>query len=331
MDLTIRSVEQLRETANGYRAARIIQAAAHLRLFDHLDQPITLDDLAKQAGLSRRGTDIIVCALVSLGLIELADGKYWNTPLAADHLTTRSKSPVVRAMDHAERLYRRWALLPEAIQEGAVDRPSSQDIMDDKVANRAFISAMHAHSSARAGIILEHIDLTGVRTAIDVGGGAGTFLIELIRRIPGMKGILIDRDLTLQTAGSIIAESGFDQQIELMECDIFEGTTPFGSDIDLAVLSNILHIEGPEKNILLLKRIQASLKPGGRLLLLDFFTDKTGTEPQHAAVFSVNMLTATPRGRAWRSSEVTQWIREAGFSNVKILDTPSDADVWIVK
>jgi len=330
MDIAIDNVESLRQIANGYRSARIIQTAAHLRLFDHLDQPLSLDDLIQQARVSRRGVDIIMCALVSLGLVDLVEGKFQNSPLARDHLTTRSGSAVIRAMDHAEGLYRRWARLPEAVQDGSVDRPSSQDVMDDRQANRAFITAMHAHSGARAGTILDHLDLTGIRTAIDVGGGAGTFLIELVRRVPEINGILVDRDLTLQTAGSIIAESGYEKQIKRMDCDIFEGSTPFGKDIDLAILSNILHIEGPEKNIQLLKRIHASLKPGGRLLLLDFFTDESGTEPQHAAMFSVNMLTATPRGRAWRSSEVKHWIREAGFSDLKILDTPSDADVWVV-
>jgi hypothetical protein len=53
--------------------------------------------------------------------------------------------------------------------------------------------AMFAEQSgALAEVLLEHLDLTGVATLVDVGGGYGGLLVPVLRAHPAMRGVIVD-------------------------------------------------------------------------------------------------------------------------------------------
>ncbi len=327
----IDSLESLHQLATGYRHARVIQTAAKLRIFDHTNEPATAEEIAGKAGIQQRGADILLDALTALGLLIKTDNRYVNTVLASEHLVSSASSMLLNSLDHSEQIYRRWAGLPEVVRTGTRPFADSNRFDQDQNANRIFIRAMHAHGFRRGRQIAESLDLSRVRNVADIGGGAGSYLIALSEKIPDMQGVLIDQKLTLNTASEIIGQFDLSGKIQLLEMDIFENTeTPFTSDMDLIILSNILHIEGPDANIRLLRRIHQSLKPTGQLVIQDFFLDETGTMPLDGALFAVNMLVSTDRGRAWRAVDVEQWVRTAGFSDIQSLNILPDAHVWVV-
>jgi hypothetical protein len=73
----------------------------------------------------------------------------------------------------------------------------------------------------------------------------------------------------------------------------------------------------------------AALSPGGIVLVHDFFLTDDRTHPLFAALFSLNMLLATPAGQAYSESEVRHMLAENGVSAVRRLDlkTPNDSGV----
>lgn len=332
MDKAITSREELRRAVSGYKAARVIQVAAKMRIFAHTTEAVTAQHVSQLASVSIRGAELLLDALAALGLLVKRNNRYQNTKLAAQYLTTKTHDSLLHAIDHSERLYRRWAELQETVRTGMPVRGASADAPTERETSRAFTQAMHTHSSPRARRIVDALDLTGIRFVVDIGGGAGSYLIALGERIPQMEGVLIDRASTLEAARDILAGAGMLGNVRLEEMDIFsEEEKPFAENADLAILSNILHIEGSEANIRLLRRIRSSLHDNGRLLILEFLMDESATQPVDYALFGINMLVNTERGRAWRAMDVEDWLLKTGFGSITSLPGSTDTEAWMVE
>jgi SAM-dependent methyltransferase len=327
--MRIKTHEKLRQALGAFREARVIQAAGKLRIFDYAAHFTPAQEISRSAGISPRGADILLDALAGLGLMIKKNGKYRNAPLTTKYLMSNSKGMTLQSIDHLEQLYRRWANLIEVTRIGAPVIETPQTDAERGESTCVFILAMHSNSFPRAKEMVELLDLKGVKRVLDAGGGPGSYLIALASKIPDLEGILIDQEAVLKIASELIKDHGLEKQIHLRVNDLFSGDGPFEQNMDLIILSSILHIEGPEQNLQLLKRLKASLRPGGRLIIHEFFLEDSGTEPQDAALFAVNMLVNTPRGRAWRKSDVRAWLKEAGFSWIEPLKEAWDPDYWI--
>ena len=329
--MKITTHDELQQVLAGYRQARIIQTAVKLRLFDQTRKhsPATADQVAEHTGYSLRGVDIILDALTAMGLLEKVDDTYENTDLVEKHLVTGCDSMMMFSIDHAEQIYRRWANMPEAVRSGEPHGREESHVMGDQENNRIFIRAMHARGLDRGRKIAAALDLNGVTKVADVGGGAGSYLIALAEKLPGMDGTLFDLELTLNSAEEIISDHDPNLNFHLVEHDIFKEGEDFSGQFDLILLSNIIHIVGPEENTDLFKRIKKALRPDGQLVIQDFLLDETATEPASAALFAVVMLVATETGRSWRETDVRNWLKDAGFESVQRLDAGTDSDILV--
>jgi hypothetical protein len=67
----------------------------------------------------------------------------------------------------------------------------------------------------------------------------------------------------------------------------------------------------------LFRRCHAALAPQGRLVVQDFILDPDKTSPRFAAIFALNMLVGTPKGSTYSGIEYTEWMRAAGFGDVR--------------
>jgi hypothetical protein len=66
----------------------------------------------------------------------------------------------------------------------------------------------------------------------------------------------------------------------------------------------------------LLKKVRASMKPGGRAAALEFVPNADRVTPPMAASFSLTMLLTTASGDAYTFSELEAMFLEAGFTGI---------------
>ena len=92
---------------------------------------------------------------------------------------------------------------------------------------------------------------------------------------------------------------------------------PLGEGYDLILLSAICHMFSPEENRTLFQRAYAALAPNGRLVVQDFILEPDKTAPRFAALFALNMLVGTRTGGSYSEPEYSDWLREAGFAEVR--------------
>ena len=98
---------------------------------------------------------------------------------------------------------------------------------------------------------------------------------------------------------------------------------------DLALLGNILHSEGQPSSQNLLRRLHSALRPGGRVVIIDFLPNDARTGPPFPVYFALNMLLHTEHGDTYSLAEYTRWLQQAGFLRVETADIGSHSPVVI--
>ena len=152
------------------------------------------------------------------------------------------------------------------------------------------------------------IEWRGDETVVDVGGGNGSLLAALLRRQPGLRGIVVDLPETVRD------EASLGDRIEFVEGDFFE-RVPAG---DVYVLSTILHDWDDEHATRILKTIAAAAPPGSRLLIIDAVVPP-GNEPGGNKWLDVLML-AVARGKERNVRQWRELLAAGGFEPVAFHD-----------
>ena len=122
----------------------------------------------------------------------------------------------------------------------------------------AFDTAMIDSRGETAGRILR-AGFRGDETVVDVGGGNGSVLLDLLAKQPGLRGIVFDLPETVRD------ESRFGDRLEFVEGSFFDAV-PSG---DVYVLSSILHDWDDEPAAAILRTVRANAPEHARLIVLE--------------------------------------------------------------
>lgn len=302
----MKDLAAFRELWSGFQVSRVVLTANDLNVFEGLADPKTAGQLAAELNTDARASGILLDAVASLGLLRKTGQQYRITPLARRFLLRSSPWYQGDMLRHADSLWKSWSGLDEVVRTG---RPISRGGRDHDV----FIRAMHNNSVLTAPGVVDSLDLRGVRTALDLGGGPGTYGIELAKR--GIEVTLFDLPDTMAIAREIVGAAGV-QGVRFLQGDFH--TDDIGSGYDLVLLSQILHSHSPEESIELLGKVRNVLNPKGKAVIHEFALAENRAAPPSGALFSINMLVNTPGGRSYTPREMTSWLKTAGFGPVKV-------------
>jgi ubiquinone/menaquinone biosynthesis C-methylase UbiE len=289
----------------GFRAARVVLTANNFNIFEHLKTARTAGQVADILETNFRATEILLDAVASLGLLVKQGKRYRITSLARQFLLKESPTYQGDMLRHADTLWKSWSNLEAIIKTGMPSRSESRD-------HEVFIRAMHDNAIFRAPEVVKAIDLRGVKTALDLGGGPGTYSIELAKK--GIAVTLFDVPSTLEVAKSLIRTSKT-KTIELKAGDFH--TDQIGKDYDLVLISQVFHAYSEEENCGLLEKAHKALNSKGQVVIHEFFIEPNRAHPPVGALFSVNMLVNTSTGRCYSPQEMKKWLAKTGFRNVR--------------
>lgn len=300
--------KQLQEFARlwgGFRVSRVVLTANNYRVFDHLETPKTAGEIARAITADPRATEVLLDAAASLGLLKKTGGKYRNTETSQKFLV--KKSPLYQGdmLRHADSLWKSWSGLDEVVKTGLPNRSGGRDY-------GSFIRGMHNNAVARAKGVVAAIGLKGVASALDLGGGPGTYSMELARKKIDVT--LFDLPDAIAIAQQILAEQGM-HSIGLKTGDFH--SDDIGSGYDLVFISQILHSLSSDESMTLIRKAAGALNPKGRIAIHEFLLEEDRARPAAGALFSVNMLVNTAAGRSYTVQEMKAWLAKAGFKSLK--------------
>ncbi len=311
MDQTKDQLDPIDRLVDGFRTAQIVMTANRLGVFALLDRgSLKASEIADSLQVSMRGITILCDALVSLELLEKESGRYRNSETTIQYLLPSSPFGKSALLLHSARLYNRWGTLYETVKQG---KPLEDDPNRPELARNDADFALAMADSARipARETASELDLTEVRRLLDLGGGPGTFAIELARVNPDLSVVIMDSEKTLQVAARNVKAAGLSDRINLKIGDAFLDDP--GRNFDFVLLSNVVHSYSDEKNRELIGRCALALRPGGRICVKDFILSPDRTSPVGAALFAVNMLVNTEEGNCYTLEEMRDWFETGGL------------------
>jgi len=306
--------------------SRILLTGAEMDLFTLLaPAPLSLQEIAQKKMTNSRGLAILLDALAAMNLLVKETGKYKCPASVSQFLSRDAPESVLPMVLHMADLWRRWSELTHVVQGLAVQtEPISSSPSKDENELRAFIGAMNVVAKSLAPRVVAAIRPGPCKALLDVGGALGTYSIAFLEAVPEMRATLFDRPEVVEMARKHLADEGLLGRVTLAPGDFYKDELPGGHD--LALVSAIIHQNGPDQNVELFSKVFRALVPGGRIVIRDHIMTEDRTTPRDGAVFAVNMLLVTPAGGTYTYDQVREALSKAGFVRVRLLQTGEHMD-----
>lgn len=321
------TIPQLLQFAGSYWGVCALHSGVKLDIFSQLAHgPQSHAVVARKCASDPRATAMLLDALAALGLLVKTNDAYALTDFAAANLVSSSPEYLGHIIMHHHHLMSSWVKLPEAVKSGRPVRASVSH-GDDEEMRKSFLLGMYNLASQLAPLVAAKVDLGGCHRLLDLGGGPGTYAIHFCLRNPALVATVFDLPTTRNFAEECVARFGLSERISFYPGNYEEDELPSG--FDTVWLSHILHSEGEEQCLALLRKAAAVLEPGGRLMVQDFILADEKDAPLFPALFSLNMLVGTPQGRAYARGEIVAMLTAAGLGDIRQLefDLPNGAGI----
>ena len=259
-------------------------------------------------------------ALATLELFTLQpDGRFGNTPLAemlrADH--PQSQREGAQLLTSAF-LWRPLGELAESVRTGepAFERIFGQRFFpylashpDDAA---IFNAAMTQGVSWTTSVLLAAYDFSRFTRLVDVGGGEGALLRDVLAATPGLRGVLFDLPTVVSGATEILT-GDIAARCQVVGGDFF-GSVPEGADA--YILKGVIHDWPDEDAVRILRNIRLAIRSDGTLLLIEGLVDSA----ESPAGFS-DLLMLVIGGRERTAEEFRALLATAGFAVARVIAT----------
>jgi len=307
----------------GFWGAKTLLSAVELGLFTELAKgPADLTALKQKLGLHERSARDFLDALVAMKLLERENGLYANTPETELFLDRNKPSYVGGLLEMANaRLYRHWGHLTEALRTGRRqgENKESDDVFAalyaDEKRLEGFLAAMSGGSAGPARAIAEKFPWSQYESFVDVGAAQGMLPATVARAHPHLSGAGFDLPTVKPIFERYVASQGLSERVRFISGDFFRDKLP---SADVIVMGRILHDWDLSQKRMLLAKAYDALPKGGALIVYESMIDDDRRENVHGLLMSLNMLIETPGGFDYTGADCMEWMREAGFSSVRI-------------
>ncbi len=320
----------------GYTAAQMVHVAARLDLADRLAPgPMTSAELAEATGTDRPSLYRLLRGLACFGVVLQTGPDSFALGPAGQSLRMDAPGSVramVLLLCSAE-TWRSWGELEHSVRTGepAWDQvtgvPHFEFLAKHPEKAAVFNAAMAEYTRAAARGIIARGGFSRFGTVVDVGGGDGTLLAEILKAVPAARGVLFDLPAGLEPAVRTLSGAGVADRCDVIGGDFFT-TVPGGADAYL--LKSVLHDWDDDKAAEILRQCRTAMAPGGRVLAVEPVLPSTVDSPAVTGVVmsDLNMLVNTG-GRERTADEFGTLFQAAGLELAAI--TGEDADFCVLE
>ncbi len=325
------NIDYLLQLSCGYWKSQVLFTAVEFDIFTLVNRStLTAKEISQSIHTNERATEMLLNALVSMELLTKEGNSYKNSQASNLHLIKGKSQYMGDFIHHFHNMTDNWALLRETIETG---KPVSLKDLPEEVDPhdlRDFITAMHNMASVKSEELCRKIDLKRSKILLDIAGGPGTYAIALAKTNPHLHAVVFDLGHVIKITQEFIHAAGMKGRVTTQAGNCLEDT--FGkNEYDTIIVSNLLHIYNPANNTMILRKCWDALKDSGQVIIHEFVLDETMTNPQFAALFSLNMLIGTQEGASYTESEYRTWLVNAGFKDTKKIDLESNSALIIGK
>jgi hypothetical protein len=301
-----------------------VRVAATLRLPDLMAEGAeSAEELSRRSGCDAEALARLLRHLIAHGMFaEPAPGRFALNETAAllrsDH--PAGMRPAFDLNEFGGRMDLVFTELLHTVRTGelawqaAFGAPFWDHLAADPQLAASFDAAMAGSTRSAAA---SAYDWSGVHHVVDVGGGTGALLAEVLRTRPGIRGTLVDLPETVARGRRYLAERGLAERCAFAGQSFFD-PLPAGGDVYL--LSAVLHDWDDAAATAILRRCAEAAGERGRVVVVEAH-GTGGDDPVRFAEMSLRMLVIAG-GRERGVEEYEALAAAAGLSATGARTTP---------
>jgi 2-polyprenyl-3-methyl-5-hydroxy-6-metoxy-1,4-benzoquinol methylase len=321
------------ETMTAFQKTGALKAGIDLGLFTAIgDTPATAAEIAARCQCPERGIRILSDSLAILGFLTKEGARYSLTPDSATFLDRNSPAYVGGAATFftAPAIADAFDTLAETVRNGRVHTSEHGTTAPDHPVWIEFARAMGPMMvpPANGAAALVPLDSARDTRVLDISASHGAYGIAFAKANPRAHLVALDWEAVLAVAEGNAAAAGLADRFSKIVGDAF--TVDLGRDYDVVLVPNFLHHFNVADCTRFLRRVRAALRPGGRVVIVEFVPNEDRITPPAAASFSLVMLGTTPEGDAYTFAEYREMLTDAGFRDAELHPLPPTAESAVI-
>ena len=322
------TTEDILELMNGTVISAVLGAAMELGIFWLLaEKPLSAPEIAQSLNIPLNRCHYWIQLLGKLGLLEESDQGYTPSPLAREAILNVQSQETWAFQAREDRdltLYVRdlASNLGKPMSDWqTVNRTPAeyfQQLEKDPLYTARFTRKLYQIHISFAEEVANILDVRGVKSLLDLGGGSGVVSFALLRKQNELTSVVVDADSVCQAGRELARENGLEKRITYVAADFLHDDLPTGFDVvmlcDVGLFSEILF-----------RRIYDDvLNQGGRLVVVDKFApSRTGAPPSRLlAAFLASLESPAPSVDYITTEVVLTRLQQARFRDISITPVP---------
>jgi hypothetical protein len=302
----------------GTHISRAVYAAAELGIADLLAEgPVSTQELAKATGTHEPSLYRVLRLLAALGVFDEQYPRCFSLTVLGDRLRSDQPAGMRSWATFLEALggVRPFGPILETVKTGrpgfdAVHGMGIFDFLAEHPENAAtFDAAMSERTAAFAPSVAEAYDFSDMRTVVDLGGGKGTLLAEILRRHGHLHGVLFETPAVAARAQALLDAIDIADRSEVLAGNFFERVP---DRADCYLLANVLHDWDDAQAIEILRNCRRSMARAGKVLIIERLIPEDGGDAVPTLLSDINMLVITG-GQERTNDEYGRLLRSAGL------------------
>lgn len=327
--------QHLMQFGSGYVISTVLWTVAELNIADLLKNgPRPVSELAKETRTNEDALYRSLRLLAMVGIFAETQPRHFTLTPAAELLRTDVKGSlrdmVVWMADPMHlRVASDWlhsVKTGEPTIEHTFGKPAFDYFAEQSVEFDRFHRAMTTMSTMAIFPVLEAYDFSPYSNIVDVAGGHGFVLCEILRKYPKANGVLFDIAEVKKGGDQRIEQCGLGSRCRTASGDFFKSVPEGG---DLYLMKNIIHDWDDDKALPILRNCRKALvdggKKNGKVVLLELVMPE-GNVPHLAKILDIEML-FFPGGRERTEKQYAELFAKAGLRLTRIVPTKSPYSV----
>ena len=267
--------QQLLAMVNSFMLSQALYAFTVLGLADLIgDGRRAATDLAATVNADPTAVKRLLRALAAAGVLDEDDQHGFALTPLGDGLRQDAPGSLAgwTSLVGSENFWANWGRLTESVRTGRTgwQLRHGVDAWDYRAQhpeeNLRFDRGMVSITSASADSVAEDYDFSRFRTIVDVGGGRGTLLAQILGLHPAVRGVLFDQQHVVEGAAPLLQAHGVQERCQVVAGSFFDSVPEGG---DAYVLKSILHDWYDAEAVRILETVRAAMPPAAVLLVVE--------------------------------------------------------------
>ncbi|CAF2949113.1 unnamed protein product [Rotaria sp. Silwood2] len=305
--------------SNLFMLGHILNTTHDLKIYQYLkDKALTVEELADVSKTDKVILNKILLILYNFGFIEQVDGTKYKANDITEQLNFLHSAFIGNKVADRALCNLSKSLKTGNLAWNITYKQSFYETLNENLdLSKAFDEWNHETAKLSLYPIIPFYNFAQFKTIVDLGGGKGYFINEVLQRNKEMQGVLFDRDEVVKNAEVFLNSTNILERCKIVGGSLFKSIPEWG---DIYCINRVLLNMSDDQVLQILQNCRLAMKPNAKLIIIDAVISSSTDNPTYTLTLLNDLRLYLLMGGCHRDK--TEWenlLKKASFSVPKIL------------